>query len=94
MTIFFNTNTGKFDCLHQEELLLPPHLVKTLLIHKINSYLMVTLVLGSDNNTVVNVVSKYYDLARSGTEPLFFLDCTGYEGYLKLIVTQILLTVA
>ena len=50
--------------------------------------------LGSDNNTVVNVVSKYYDLARSGTEPLFFLDCTGYEGYLKLIVTQILLTVA
>jgi peptidoglycan/xylan/chitin deacetylase (PgdA/CDA1 family) len=37
--------------------------------------------LGSDNNTVVNVVSKYYDLARSGTEPLFFLDCTGYKRY-------------
>jgi peptidoglycan/xylan/chitin deacetylase (PgdA/CDA1 family) len=37
--------------------------------------------LGSDNNTVVNVVSKYYDLGRSGTEPLFFLDCTGYKRY-------------
>jgi Polysaccharide deacetylase len=37
--------------------------------------------LGSDNETVVNVVSKYYDLARSGTEKLFFLDCNGYEGY-------------
>ena len=37
--------------------------------------------LGSDNDTVVNVVSKYYDLARSGTEPLFFLDCTGYKRY-------------
>ena len=37
--------------------------------------------LGSDNNTVVNVVSKYYDLARSGTEPLFFLNCNGYEGH-------------
>ena len=37
--------------------------------------------LGSDNDTVVNVVSKYYDLARSGTEPLFFLDCNGYDGY-------------
>jgi peptidoglycan/xylan/chitin deacetylase (PgdA/CDA1 family) len=36
--------------------------------------------LGSDNETVVNVVSKYYDLARSGTENLFFLDCNGYEG--------------
>lgn len=36
--------------------------------------------LGSDNETVVNVVSKYYDLARSGTERLFFLDCNGYEG--------------
>jgi peptidoglycan/xylan/chitin deacetylase (PgdA/CDA1 family) len=37
--------------------------------------------LGSDNDTVVNVVSKYYDLARSGTERLFFLDCNGYEGH-------------
>jgi peptidoglycan/xylan/chitin deacetylase (PgdA/CDA1 family) len=36
--------------------------------------------LGSDNETVVNVVSKYYDLARSGTEPLFFLGCNGYQG--------------
>jgi peptidoglycan/xylan/chitin deacetylase (PgdA/CDA1 family) len=37
--------------------------------------------LGSNNDTVVNVVSKYYDLARTGTEPLFFLDCSGYEGH-------------
>jgi peptidoglycan/xylan/chitin deacetylase (PgdA/CDA1 family) len=36
--------------------------------------------LGSENETVVNVVSKYYDLARSGTENLFFLNCNGYEG--------------
>jgi peptidoglycan/xylan/chitin deacetylase (PgdA/CDA1 family) len=36
--------------------------------------------LGSENETVVNVVSKYYDLARSGTENLFFLNCEGYEG--------------
>jgi peptidoglycan/xylan/chitin deacetylase (PgdA/CDA1 family) len=37
--------------------------------------------LGSDNDTVVNVVSKYYSLARSGTESLFFLDCTGYKKH-------------
>jgi peptidoglycan/xylan/chitin deacetylase (PgdA/CDA1 family) len=37
--------------------------------------------LGSDNETVVNVVSKYYSLARSGSERLFFLDCNGYEGH-------------
>jgi hypothetical protein len=38
--------------------------------------------LGSDNETVVNVVSKYYDLARSGSGSgtLFFLDCNGYDG--------------
>jgi len=33
--------------------------------------------LGSDNKTVVNVVSKYYDMARSGSAPLMFLDCKG-----------------
>ncbi len=37
--------------------------------------------LGSDNDTVVNVVGKYYSLARSGTESLFFLDCTGYKKH-------------
>jgi len=50
--------------------------------------------LGSDNDTAVNVVSKYYDIARTETEPLFFLDCNGYEGHLlKLIVEHMHLTV-
>lgn len=34
--------------------------------------------LGSDNPKIVNVVAKYYDLARSGSAPLMFLDCRGY----------------
>lgn len=34
--------------------------------------------LGSDNPTIVNIVSRYYDLARSGSAPLMFLDCRGY----------------
>ena len=34
---------------------------------------------GSNNPTVVNTVAKYYDLARSGTEPFMFLDCTGFK---------------
>jgi hypothetical protein len=34
--------------------------------------------LGSDNPRIVNIVSKYYDLARSGSAPLMFLDCKGY----------------
>jgi hypothetical protein len=33
--------------------------------------------LGSDNPTIVNLVAKYYDLARSGSSPLMFLDCNG-----------------
>ncbi len=37
--------------------------------------------LGSDNKTVVNVVSKYYDMARTGSDPLMFLDCKGYEKH-------------
>jgi hypothetical protein len=35
--------------------------------------------LGSDNPKIVNVVAKYYDLARSGSAPLMFLDCKGYK---------------
>ena len=31
------------------------------------------------NATVVNVVSKYYDLARTGDAPLAFLHCNGYK---------------
>jgi peptidoglycan/xylan/chitin deacetylase (PgdA/CDA1 family) len=34
---------------------------------------------GSNNATVVNVVAKYYSMARSGTEPLMFLHCNGYK---------------
>jgi hypothetical protein len=34
--------------------------------------------LGSDNPSIVNVVAKYYNLARSGSAPLMFLNCKGY----------------
>lgn len=34
--------------------------------------------LGSDNPTIVNLIGKYYDLARSGSSPLMFLNCNGY----------------
>ncbi len=34
--------------------------------------------LGSNNPKIVNVVAKYYNLARSGSAPLMFLNCTGY----------------
>jgi hypothetical protein len=36
--------------------------------------------LGSDNPTIVNLVAKYYTLARSGSEPLMFLNCKGYNN--------------
>ncbi len=36
---------------------------------------------GSDNKTVVNLVAKYYDLGRSGSEPLMFLDCKGFQKH-------------
>jgi biotin operon repressor len=34
--------------------------------------------LGSDNPTIVNLVAKYYTLARSGSDPLMFLNCKGF----------------
>ena len=34
---------------------------------------------GHSNATVVNVVSKYYSLARTGDAPLAFLHCNGYK---------------
>src|SRR5437899_8969571 len=34
---------------------------------------------GSNNPVVVNTVAKYYDMARSGTDSLMFLDCTGFK---------------
>jgi peptidoglycan/xylan/chitin deacetylase (PgdA/CDA1 family) len=36
---------------------------------------------GSDDPTVVNTVAKYYDMARSGTAPLMFLNCNGVEKH-------------
>ena len=36
---------------------------------------------GSDNKTVVNLVAKYYDIGRSGSEPLMFLDCKGFKHH-------------
>lgn len=34
---------------------------------------------GWDNKTVVKVVSKYYDLARTASSPLTFLHCDGWK---------------
>jgi peptidoglycan/xylan/chitin deacetylase (PgdA/CDA1 family) len=35
---------------------------------------------GANNPNVVKTVAKYYDLARTGTEPLMFLNCQGFKG--------------
>lgn len=35
---------------------------------------------GSHNKTVVDTVSKYYELARTGEEPLMYLHCDGWKG--------------
>jgi Polysaccharide deacetylase len=35
--------------------------------------------LGSENPKIVNVVAKYYNLARSGSAPLMFLNCVAYH---------------
>ena len=35
---------------------------------------------GWDNKTVVNIVSKYYDLARTASSPVTFLHCDGWKG--------------
>ena len=37
--------------------------------------------LGSDNPKIVSEVAKYYDLARSGSSPLMFLNCKGYPKH-------------
>src|SRR3989442_11103417 len=36
---------------------------------------------GADNVTVVNTVAKNYELARSGSEPLMFLQCNGFKNH-------------
>ena len=37
--------------------------------------------LGSGNKTVVEEVAKYYNKARTGSDPLMFLDCKGYSKH-------------
>jgi peptidoglycan/xylan/chitin deacetylase (PgdA/CDA1 family) len=34
---------------------------------------------GSDEPSVIDVVAKYYDIARTGTEPLMYLHCDGFK---------------
>ncbi len=34
---------------------------------------------GHENATVVNVVARYYDFARTGDAPMAFLHCDGYK---------------
>jgi peptidoglycan/xylan/chitin deacetylase (PgdA/CDA1 family) len=36
---------------------------------------------GSDNKTIVDIVSKYYELATRGNDPLMFLRCDGMKQY-------------
>jgi peptidoglycan/xylan/chitin deacetylase (PgdA/CDA1 family) len=36
--------------------------------------------IGWDDPTIVDIVSKYYDLAEAGNRPLTFLHCDGYKG--------------
>ena len=36
---------------------------------------------GADNKTVVDLVAKYYDMARSGSEPFMFLNCNGFKAH-------------
>ncbi|MRN69486.1 MAG: polysaccharide deacetylase family protein [Nitrosopumilales archaeon] len=34
---------------------------------------------GADNKTIVNLISNYYDIVRSGSERLMFLNCNGFK---------------
>ncbi len=36
---------------------------------------------GSNDPAVVNTVAKYYNIGRSGTAPLMFLDCKGFRNH-------------
>jgi peptidoglycan/xylan/chitin deacetylase (PgdA/CDA1 family) len=50
-----------------------------LLDHNINSTIFANAFgSGADNATVIKVVSKYYDMARAGYDPLTFLKCDGW----------------
>ena len=37
--------------------------------------------LGSNDSAVVNTVAKYYNIGRSGTAPLMFLNCIGFKKH-------------
>ena len=37
--------------------------------------------IGWNDPTIVNIVSKYYDLARTGNEAVTFLNCNGYKNH-------------
>jgi hypothetical protein len=37
--------------------------------------------IGSNDPTVVNTVAKYYNIGRSGTAPLMFLNCNGFKKH-------------
>ena len=51
-----------------------------LLAHGINSTVFAyPASTGHENATVVNVVAKYYDLARTGDAPMSFFHCDGYK---------------
>ena len=49
------------------------------IMESIQPFLHILQVPGGTDATVVNVVSKYYNLARSGDAPLAFLHCNGYK---------------
>ena len=44
---------------------------------------------GSDNPTIVNLVAKYYSFARSGSDPLMFLNCKDCHGMASTITVPL-----
>ena len=36
---------------------------------------------GSNESAVVSTVAKYYNIGRTGTQPLMFLDCNGFKNH-------------
>ena len=47
---------------------------------------------GSENDTIVNTVAKYYTLGRTADAPLMFLDCSGWDNSNEDIEDDISLT--
>ena len=44
---------------------------------------------GFDNPTIVNLVAKYYSFARSGSDPLMFLNCKDCHGMASTITVPL-----